>query len=990
METTISPVRFARPEIVRYDSDCYTIHDRDVFIYSAAFHYFRCPQPLWRDRLIKHRQAGYNCIDIYIPWNWHERVEGKMDLSELVAVLELAQELGLYVIARPGPYICSEWDAGGFPRWLAIKGIGYRSDSEESIRWSRHWFDAVLPVLREHSITRGGPVIMVQLENEYDYSGKPDSEMTAYIKALYKMALDNGIDVPLMTCWTRVARANDDPDMLQIMDSCNFYTWWDNIDPYVVPELQKLAREEPYSPEMVTELQGGWFNNFGQPATPHDLGANQINVLTKTCLEHGVTVANHYMAFGGTNFGWWPARNVTTTYDYHAPQREQGGLWQKWYAAKLIGDMCDSLGGILARSEITEGAASTQEENVRVLQRNGGEAAFVFARNYSNEHKWAHVHATNPETGKTTTVGVHLPPLDMKILPVNVPVSEDSRILVANAEVQSITRMGNRTVVVLYRDKYLPAETLDVDIETGGRRSTHKMPLIDTDSAKQVGDLVIVSTVRARAERTWRALGGVAVTDAYLVNPTGPDSAHFYTRPGKCAVSLFVEREPRAISIQDQDIAFRYDSRTLRASFSLSTAPFVEKGVEIKRARVAYEKFAAGKWREMSLESLDELGIFENGYTRYRSSFEVDHSGILMLGGYAPDPAVVFVNGKLVSAGSSVGSVLYIKPGANTVEVLYENPGRPNGGPGMEELKGISSAVFAQKKSVKRVSFSKFRFSKDTWANEHSPQSKPGFDDSALPEIEAGAGYQAEMLNYTGWAWYRARFDVPEKAQAAMLVCEGIADNYYVFLNGHKIGENFGWSTPATFDAASALVSGENVLTIAVQSNGGEGGIFKPVYLLHSRDTQRIDNWQICKDLAGENAGWQDVGFDASDWDTVQLRALAPVRPSTGISPDEAVVWYRMEFALPCHDGWQAPWKLELDASGEALIYLNEILVGRYSDRGPQTAFYLPECWLNFGEDINTLALAIRAGINRPMLRKATVLPYSEYVAKINEVKIRF
>jgi len=118
---------FPNPERIRYDGHCLTIEGEDTFIRSAAFHYFRTPRELWRDRFRKIKDAGFNTVETYVPWNWHEQQMpagiddfSKVDLSEIEAWLNMAEdEFGFYTIVRPGPFICAEWAGGGYPRWLA-------------------------------------------------------------------------------------------------------------------------------------------------------------------------------------------------------------------------------------------------------------------------------------------------------------------------------------------------------------------------------------------------------------------------------------------------------------------------------------------------------------------------------------------------------------------------------------------------------------------------------------------------------------------------------------------------------------------------------------------------------------------------------------------------------------------------------------------------------------------------------------------------------
>ena len=140
---------FPHPDRIRYDGSCMTIDGKDVFIYSAAFHYFRCPEPLWRDRFKKIKEAGFNTVETYIPWNWHERkmpnspdAPGNFDFADLKRWLKMAQdEFGLYTIVRPGPFICAEYSGGGYPRWIAkfrpegFNDFWLRSADHQHIRW---------------------------------------------------------------------------------------------------------------------------------------------------------------------------------------------------------------------------------------------------------------------------------------------------------------------------------------------------------------------------------------------------------------------------------------------------------------------------------------------------------------------------------------------------------------------------------------------------------------------------------------------------------------------------------------------------------------------------------------------------------------------------------------------------------------------------------------------------------------------------------------
>ena len=181
---------FSQPDRIRYDSRSLIIDGKPVFIFSGELHYFRCPRELWTDRMQKMKDAGLNCVDTYLAWNLHEPEEpanlgdfSKLrDMEQISDFIQAAQNLGLYVMIRPGPYICAEVDRGGLPGWLmkhrpdgVRQGQFLRGNSPAMLAWDRHWLTAAAKVVKPHLITnvpKGSTgVILWQLENEYDWNG---------------------------------------------------------------------------------------------------------------------------------------------------------------------------------------------------------------------------------------------------------------------------------------------------------------------------------------------------------------------------------------------------------------------------------------------------------------------------------------------------------------------------------------------------------------------------------------------------------------------------------------------------------------------------------------------------------------------------------------------------------------------------------------------------------------------------------------------------
>ena len=164
---------------------------------SGSMHYFRIHPDDWKDRLIKLKQCGLNTVETYLPWNLHEETEGSFNFSgglDVERYILLAQSLGLMVILRPGPYICSEWDFGGLPAWLLNKpGLRIRCSNRPYLDAVDRYFSVLLPRLRKLQWTEGGPVVLMQIENEYGSVGND----TLYLKHLYEFFRNAGITIPL-------------------------------------------------------------------------------------------------------------------------------------------------------------------------------------------------------------------------------------------------------------------------------------------------------------------------------------------------------------------------------------------------------------------------------------------------------------------------------------------------------------------------------------------------------------------------------------------------------------------------------------------------------------------------------------------------------------------------------------------------------------------------------------------------------------------------
>jgi hypothetical protein len=391
------------PPRLSYDSHCYQIDGKDTFIYSTAFHYFRCPEDLWAKRFETIKAAGFNTVETYVAWNWHERTPPSgpddfthIDMTELTDWLYMAiHQYGFNVILRPGPYICAEWDGGGYPQWLVThrpdsvrQGRWYRGDDPVYLQWCRHWYQAVAQAAAPYQITHRGPgkpgIILWQIENEYEYAPFNAEIKLHQLLALAHDARDFGIDIPLITCMSDDPLFREDPYLRANVTECR--NTYPSYDPQ--SELRNLTMLDDYQPEkprMVTELQGGWFAQFGPgEKLSGDKGftAEQIAHVTLLAWAHGYSGTNYYMGFGGTNFGDWAGTGITTTYDYGAPIREWGDVSERYFAVKSLGDFIRLHGASLARSDAESIDTAGAPDDLTVICRRGNDGSrFLFLLN---------------------------------------------------------------------------------------------------------------------------------------------------------------------------------------------------------------------------------------------------------------------------------------------------------------------------------------------------------------------------------------------------------------------------------------------------------------------------------------------------------------------------------------------------------------------------------------------------------------------------------
>lgn len=328
--TSSTPCQAQTPQTFEAGKGTFLLNGKPFVVKAAELHYPRIPRPYWDQRIKLCKALGMNTVCLYVFWNAHEPKPGEFDFTgqnDLAEFCRLCQANGMYVILRPGPYVCAEWEMGGLPWWLLKKkDIRLREDDPYFMERVKLFEEAVAGQVAGLTAAKGGPIIMVQVENEYGAYG----ENKTYISKVRDIVRANYGDVTLFQCdWASNFTKNGLDDLIWTM---NFGTGA-NID----QQFARLKELRPESPLMCSEFWSGWFDKWGanhetRPAADMIKGIEEM-------LSRGISFSL-YMTHGGTNWGHWAGANSpgfapdVTSYDYDAPISESGQTTPKYWALR--------------------------------------------------------------------------------------------------------------------------------------------------------------------------------------------------------------------------------------------------------------------------------------------------------------------------------------------------------------------------------------------------------------------------------------------------------------------------------------------------------------------------------------------------------------------------------------------------------------------------------------------------------------------------------
>nr|KYP43694.1 Beta-galactosidase 5 [Cajanus cajan] len=360
---------------VTYDRKAIIINGQRRILISGSIHYPRSTPEMWEDLIRKAKDGGLDVIDTYVFWNVHEPSPGNYNFQgryDLVRFIKTVQRVGLYVHLRIGPYVCAEWNFGGFPVWLKyVPGISFRTDNGPFKAAMQSFTQKIVQMMKNEKLfqSQGGPIILSQIENEYG----PESRALggaghAYTNWAAKMAVGLGTGVPWVMC-----KQDDAPD--PVINACNGF-YCDDFSP-----------NKPYKPSLWTESWSGWFTEFGGPIYQRPVQDLAFGIAR--FIQKGGSFFNYYMYHGGTNFGRSAGGPfVTTSYDYDAPIDEYGLIREPKYGhLKDLHKAIKQCERALVSSDPTVTSLGTYEQAHVFSSRNGACAAFLANYNSNSAAK---------------------------------------------------------------------------------------------------------------------------------------------------------------------------------------------------------------------------------------------------------------------------------------------------------------------------------------------------------------------------------------------------------------------------------------------------------------------------------------------------------------------------------------------------------------------------------------------------------------------------
>lgn len=963
----IFPPSSAAKPFINFDGRGFLIGGKREFIASGSLHYPRVPRALWRDRLLRIKRAGFNTVQTYAFWNYHEPKEGKWDFSgekDLDAFLKLIHELDMYAIVRPGPYVCAEWDSGGYPVWLRFKpGVIVREDNPQFEAAVDRWLEKVMPIIVANQINHGGSVIMVQLENEHP-KGWGKEMPNGYFRHLRDKAVALGLEVPYFFSGLH---HGDDPAGNEPWDTS--------------------GRTNPW---FSTEFWPGWYNLYG-PLDPDRF--TKFERGTWKILAFGGNGFNFYMLHGGTNFDTSNDDEVASSYDYGSAIGQTGDLRPIYYRFKNVNLFARSFAEILENSDNVRDSLTEVTDNpvIRVTARKSDAGTILFLDNRAKTS--AKVKLKDRGNLVPTIKPLTLSPGEIFPIVKDYKLTSGVTLELAAARILGIAQNGAMTTLVIYdqinaQNTYSsiggaywlrfkvnsPVVTImkgessisrdpnapDKIILSGTFPATTRLTELYTQQKEilfSVGNekIRILVLSEPTAEHTWFLNSGsntnVVTGPMYIGDFTEKENRLLLTMESKNGRS----NAPPPAKLYGNEIEPRAILSDSTVKMDGYETPNLIRWEYQKAIAAANPDFFPSKWKF----SINPVPMGADGdtsaYAWYRSNIHVAKPGTYSL--YFSDVGdwlSVYINGARVG-NSDIQQrfdrprprtlLIPLKSGINSLAVFTAHYGRHKlfnyiGPLDTIDAKGLSGVVNISSEIASIVPLLRWRW-KEAQPADSMKDHIPAHLASGGTDWSNAAIGEDVFHGRQGFAWYHTEL-LNIKGPHRRLHFETIDDNATVFVNGQKLFTHKGYNLP--FDLKLDKVwreGGPNELAILVENTSGPGGIMGAATLRSNgaEDGKPVQGWRMhggLEALESRSRGWQPLTARAQFSTPAFFRSEFESAPQTSLGAHPIL-------------------RVSLEGMSRGFVWLNGHNLGRYPEKTPANGIYLPECWIQNGR--NTLSI---------------------------------
>lgn len=991
--------------IFSYKDGYFTLNEKPFFLFSAEMHYSRVPEELWKDRILKIKQAFFNTFATYSFRNWHEPIEGQCDLSSFTRLLELCNtsNINLKVITRCGSYCCAEWDTGGYPSWLIPKNISLRTLTKGNIRIERTWHKYYIDNLKDNNLFYpDGPVILYQIENEFFWKNN------LYLATLYKIASDLGVKVPIFTNENYFC-AKTTP----ILHAIDLYPGpWELLQPILW--MMRYDNQSYNRPKFIAELEGGWFTTYGKglPTCRGKFPDKWTDFLTRFLIGIGINGISYYMFHGGTNFnytGGGAQAAITTTYDYDACIREWGELSERYHLVKLLGGFLNTfpelaqtrpktslnvafIGNLFRKLGILNNLLG-----IKKYKREGQSFAFFFVSNLLKKSKNTNIKYKGLKIPYEDKFSVDSQ--SIKIVPINIE-KYGIKILYSTNHIYQILDQNTRILIICYEKAHKTSEIafeLEEEVKIEGAIKyihSNKQTIIYMEHGKTKNIIIrtpkpihIYPLTDEQAKRTWMIDKIPMISNIYFAYKE--DSQLFLETDSSTnnfdlltPDELNIYKNGEKISEFNEDLgSISGEIETDLTKVNIDITNLLEKrdGLETN------PDFDDSNWTKIrEIKPLEDLGIFTNGFTWYRSEFVPKQKPVILeLGGN--EFVHVFINGKCLGQRSwiraiDISNIIKLNE-TNHLAILVESKGRRHHHP--FNRSGLTRPVIIHNGNKKIIKM-KFRFT-GRWDQKKIPRKVLGpwimpttllnwmLPMGLIPEEvhlseTLGMLFSFIDLPFTegDWFWYKGNFKInldDIKDNRIWLLIDNIGQDGYVWVNKQLVKKFVNHVCPNGIDITSKLHDGKNEILFAI-NNIGFTTLLKDIWIVKGNS---IKDWRIQHKTSGELEKNFEPFIEINSWDKIDL----PYKQKSFLA------WYKLKFTVSQEENCIAPLKLILPKiPGTALIFLNGRHIGRYQDIGPQTEFYLPEPYIKINEENDITLMIDSYAPNKQIPGDFKIVPY--------------